>query len=366
MGISLCVFVNFLLVVVILNVFSMNTVNYVVEGAQSISKEEDMELGRQLKILNKPPIKIILSAWGDTYDCINIYKQPAFDHPLLRNHKIQMKPISELEQDRAQTSIFRARVERFPEGSVPIRMTEKQDFIRARLMSSTVSRSNDPSEYFAGMGYQNKDEKFYGATANMSVWQPNVTLDQYSLAEISIRSGWNDQSTRIHAGWMVNPMLYNNDSSVRYFIYWTAGCFNMLCPGFFQVHPEYTPDMPISDPSIYGKILNIIGYWPAEVFPLFGSVGAKRIYWGGYSRESEDGHAPQMGSGHFPLEYGYGKHGSYFTSMQYYNASGFLLDPNEKLMIKVLECKKNYDVEYFGFVEEVGHIFQYGGPGGKC
>lgn len=73
-----------------------------------------------------------------------------------------------------------------------------------------------------------------------------------------------------------------------------------------------------------------------------------------------------MGSGHFPLEYGYGKHGSYFTSMQYYNTSGFLLDPIEKLMTKVLDCKTNYDVEYFVFVEEVGHSLQYGGPGGKC
>ncbi|KAI3893150.1 hypothetical protein MKX03_020175 [Papaver bracteatum] len=356
MGITLGVFFNFLLVVVILNVFARNIINYVVEGAQSISKDEDIKLGTQLKILNKPPIKIILSAWGDTYDCIDIYKQPSLDHPLLRNHKIQS----------------------CPEGSIPIRRTEKQDFIRATSVSSTIS--------FAGMVYQNKDEKFYGATTNMSVWQLNVTSDQYNLAEISIRSGWNDQSTRIHVGWMVNPMLYNNDTIADNGK--QTGCFNILCPGFFQVHPKFTPDMPIPNPFIYGKTLSdsqsriylnrneskwwysilglIIGYWPAERFPLFGSVGAERIYWGGHSRESEDGHAPQMGSGHFPLEYGYGKHGSYFTSMQYYNASGFLSDPNEKLMTKVLDCKKNYDVEYIVFVEEVGHSLQYGGPGGKC
>ncbi|KAJ6745681.1 PROTEIN putative (DUF239)-RELATED-RELATED [Salix koriyanagi] len=27
-----------------------------------------------------------------TSDCIDIYKQPAFDHPALRNHTIQMAP----------------------------------------------------------------------------------------------------------------------------------------------------------------------------------------------------------------------------------------------------------------------------------
>ncbi|XP_026452291.1 uncharacterized protein LOC113352719 [Papaver somniferum] len=147
MGITLGVFVNFLLVVVILNVFAKNILNYVVEGAQSISKEEDIKLGTQLKILNKPPIKIILSAWGDTYDCIDVYKQPALDHPLLKNHKIQMKPISELERDRVETSIFRTRVQSCPEGSVPIKRTEKQDFIRATSVSSTIYVSNDPSEY---------------------------------------------------------------------------------------------------------------------------------------------------------------------------------------------------------------------------
>lgn len=28
---------------------------------------------------------------GDIIDCIDIYKQPAFDNPLLKNHKIQVR-----------------------------------------------------------------------------------------------------------------------------------------------------------------------------------------------------------------------------------------------------------------------------------
>ncbi|MCL7026311.1 hypothetical protein MKW94_003591 [Papaver nudicaule] len=75
-----------------------------------------------------------------------------------------------------------------------------------------------------------------------------------------------------------------------------------------------------------------------------------------------------MGSGHFPSEHGYGQRDAYFASMQYYNASGFLLDPKENLMSKVLGCKRNYNIEYYGSYEEEqeGHSLQYGGPGGNC
>ena len=38
---------------------------------------EYLDLEKQVKILNKPFVKI--------------YKQPAFDHPLLKNHKILVK-----------------------------------------------------------------------------------------------------------------------------------------------------------------------------------------------------------------------------------------------------------------------------------
>ncbi|XP_022637381.1 uncharacterized protein LOC111241785 [Vigna radiata var. radiata] len=54
--------------------------------------KEEMELERQLKLINKPPLKTIHTKYGDTVDCIDINKQPAFDHPLLKNHKLQKKP----------------------------------------------------------------------------------------------------------------------------------------------------------------------------------------------------------------------------------------------------------------------------------
>ncbi|WJZ82059.1 hypothetical protein VitviT2T_001852 [Vitis vinifera] len=58
------------------------------------STEEDMELERQLKFLNKPARKSFQDLDGSIYDCVDIDKQPALDHPLLKNNKIQMEPPS--------------------------------------------------------------------------------------------------------------------------------------------------------------------------------------------------------------------------------------------------------------------------------
>ncbi|KAI3884514.1 hypothetical protein MKW92_028832 [Papaver armeniacum] len=376
-------------------VFILNLENHKVDGRQSTSKEEGLEFKEQLKLLNKPPVKTIHSSWGDIYDCIDFYKQPAFDHPLHKRQKIERKPNWELERGRGETPFFLSHVERCPQGTVPIRRTRKEDLIRARYLSlSTEPISDTIHEYFAGIVYQNNGETFYGATANMSIWKPSVNLDQYSLAEISLRSGWDDQYTRIHVGWTVNPILYNNDTMVRNFIYWTTdngketGCYNTLCPGFVQVDRQITPDSPLKNTSIYEVgVLEMqshvyldssekkwwyviegikVGYWPTEIFPLFNSNGVERIYWGGHSMESEDGHVPEMGSGRFPD--GQSLHAAYFTKIQYNDFSGNLLDPHKKMIKKVLGCKKNYDIIYYGFREEhdARHTIQYGGPAGKC
>ncbi|PRQ51220.1 putative neprosin activation peptide [Rosa chinensis] len=39
-------------------------------------------------------ISLLQSDSGDVTDCVEIYKQPAFDHPLLSNHTIEMEPSS--------------------------------------------------------------------------------------------------------------------------------------------------------------------------------------------------------------------------------------------------------------------------------
>ncbi|WOL08704.1 hypothetical protein Cni_G17457 [Canna indica] len=57
-----------------------------------LTEEEEMELERELQSLNKPFVTSFKDEYGITYDCVDFYKQPAFDHPLLKNHTpIQVK-----------------------------------------------------------------------------------------------------------------------------------------------------------------------------------------------------------------------------------------------------------------------------------
>ncbi|OAY83963.1 hypothetical protein ACMD2_04609 [Ananas comosus] len=63
----------------------------VVNGkGKSVSIEREREIEQKLKQLNRPAMKTIQSEDGDIIDCVDIHKQPAFDHPLLRNHTIQV------------------------------------------------------------------------------------------------------------------------------------------------------------------------------------------------------------------------------------------------------------------------------------
>ncbi|KAM7266310.1 hypothetical protein ACFE04_004207 [Oxalis oulophora] len=55
----------------------------------SAISNQNHEILDLLKRLNKPAIKSIKSSDGDIIDCVKIEDQPAFDHPLLKNHTIE-------------------------------------------------------------------------------------------------------------------------------------------------------------------------------------------------------------------------------------------------------------------------------------
>ncbi|XP_042949734.1 uncharacterized protein LOC122281923 isoform X2 [Carya illinoinensis] len=85
-----------------------------VRGWGPLSKVEDLELDRRLKLINKPAIMSFQTEYGDIVDCVDIYKQLAFDHPLLKNHTIQLQ-----EQMCIQTmcpTIYHAHMDRCPSG----------------------------------------------------------------------------------------------------------------------------------------------------------------------------------------------------------------------------------------------------------
>ncbi|MBA0764447.1 hypothetical protein Gotri_013801, partial [Gossypium trilobum] len=77
-------------------VFLAVILSYLSNRVNGKANFKDVE--EKLKQLNKPAAKIIQSEDGDIIDCVEIYKQPAFDHPALRNHVIQMKPSFDLKE----------------------------------------------------------------------------------------------------------------------------------------------------------------------------------------------------------------------------------------------------------------------------
>ncbi|KAI3899841.1 hypothetical protein MKW92_001888 [Papaver armeniacum] len=359
-----------------------------VEGERDIpsrlSEEEDLELERQLNILNKSPIKTIHTGWGDIYDCIEFHKQPAFDHPLLKNRTITIPKIDEPVSTRSHKTLM-SQIEGCPKRTVPIRRTTKEDLIRAKHLSSSSNTAGD--EYFAGMTVQQKGERYFGASGLANVWNPKVNTDQSSGAEIQLIAGPIEHANYIIFGWTVDPRLYG-DNATRTFTYWssdsgyTTGCYNTLCPGFVQVHPTHTPFLHFNKTSVIaGEQIHLlssihmdaetgdwwlimnqtikVGYWPKDLFTQF-QLGAEYIYWGGRVRSGKDGIAPEMASGSklddFP------NHVGYYAALNYTNEVGGDWIPLQKGQISV-DCKGSYDAS-LKYSED--HVLMYGGPGGPC
>ncbi|XP_026444285.1 uncharacterized protein LOC113344547 isoform X3 [Papaver somniferum] len=184
-----------------------------------VSKEEDMEINEKLKILNKPPMKSIKMKLGDMYDCINIYKQPAFDHPLLRNHKIQMKPnVIQGEQIEESTSNMvssdvRYKLKGCPSETVPIRRTTKEELVNAKHLSNWIKRRHHVSaQPFA-------EKQYYGARAEISLANPSIDPDKFSTSQIWIQNGPAEELNSIEFGWAVHPQLFG-DNKTRVFGRW--------------------------------------------------------------------------------------------------------------------------------------------------
>ncbi|PQQ03652.1 uncharacterized protein Pyn_25836 [Prunus yedoensis var. nudiflora] len=73
---------------------------------------------------------------GNIIDCFDIYTQPAFDNPLLKNHKIQLRPTSFPAQMKNSAPVTDpisetwSKREACPDdGTVPIHRTEQQRMI---------------------------------------------------------------------------------------------------------------------------------------------------------------------------------------------------------------------------------------------
>ncbi|TKY56070.1 hypothetical protein E2542_SST20504 [Spatholobus suberectus] len=274
-----------------------------------------------------------MTNFGDIVDCIDINKQLAFDHPLLKNHKLQIAEVFLLPQ----------------------------------------------------FG------PYYGVSGINSAYNPRVNrMDQISASHLWVQNGQMDDSNKIAAGWHVHPHLYGDDATYLYSA-WTSdnfkktGCFNIRCPGFVQTSKVHYLGARVRNTSIYGGImfdlavsisqdpvtknwwLNMqntnIGYFPAALFSNMAS--ADRVGWGGRTRTPPNTLSPPMGSGHFPDNNFV--HACYFEFVSFKNASRQNCGP-EKYQTQVFTDKSYcFGVEYYGNQGvKVGYSLQFGGPGGNC
>ncbi|WOL15219.1 hypothetical protein Cni_G24000 [Canna indica] len=378
------------------------------------------QVQRHLRRLNKQPVKSIQSPDGDIIDCVHISHQPAFDHPFLKNHTIQVKPafypaglqfddrkLASKKKKKSAAAAAAAQLwhknGRCPENTIPIRRTKKEDVLRAssakrygrKKHKSIANPLSVEPDILNESGHQHaiayvEGDTYYGAKATINVWEPRIQqANEFSLSQLWILGGsFGQDLNSIEAGWQVSPDLYG-DNNTRLFTYWTSdsyeatGCYNLLCSGFIQVNSEIAMGATIYPISRYGSSQYdisllvwkdpkeghwwmqfgndyVLGYWPSFLFSYL-SDSASMIEWGGEVVNSEpDGEhtSTAMGSGHFPGE-GFGK-ASYFRNIQVVDESNNLRAPSG--VGTFTEQPSCYDVET-GDGGHWGRYFYFGGPG---
>ncbi|XP_030968362.1 uncharacterized protein LOC115988877 [Quercus lobata] len=363
-------------------------------------------IGATKLVKHKGTIKTIETEDGDIIDCVDFYQQPAFDHPLLKNHIIQMKPSSIPSDLKANPSepdqLFQNwhKSGQCPEATIPIRRPQgnqrPRDLYhfkqrRARLNHSLDSASDgdDLSAHEYATAYLGGN--FHGAHATINVWQPTVSNNgEMSIGQIWVVAGPDDKVNTMEAGWRVDY-----DQKSKLFVYWTSdgyqstGCHNLECPGFVQTNKQVALGSPIGGVSSYNsKQTNIgitiyknngnwwlkvndqpVGYWPSSLFTYLAN-SATELTWGGeiYNNKIGGVHTKtQMGSGHFPSE-GYGK-ASYFRNIQSVDSNGIFRDVEAGELATDVTKPSCYNINVQSDNSGgSGTNFYFGGPGysDKC
>ncbi|KAK1260872.1 hypothetical protein QJS04_geneDACA002028 [Acorus gramineus] len=351
-----------------------------VVAGRTHSSLQESEIDRQLKLLNKPALKTIQTQYGDIFDCVDINKQPALDHPLLANHTIKMKPSSYpvwREEDaplKNPLSLVMLGKERCPTGTVPIRRTSREELISAQNIQN-LNQKRYISSLFTKRGH------YHGSSVNITTNNPRVIKYQTSTARVRLWGGSMFEISFIEAGWLVSPRTFG-DQRTRFYAYWTSGmrgCYNIFCPGFVQIS-QTTPVGAVLDPisiyndtqyqikvTIFGDKKNqhwwlslneeTIGYWPMSILVDFQDT-AEFVEWGGEATGPANLLSSAMGSGYFPKE-GEGIAGK-FRNVFILNETLYEAYPLEDVLYTQSTNPACYSVsdrrDWYSF-------FYYGGPG---
>ncbi|RVX17544.1 hypothetical protein CK203_003488 [Vitis vinifera] len=335
---------------ILLGMIFMGVSYGVVEG-NLVAGQKSLEVGRNVDTLNRHAVKTIQSEDGDIIDCIDIYKQPAFDHPALKNHTIQMTPSYDpttetraetiaaklggrkRESSRTVTSQLWQKSGSCPKGTIPVLRIQKKDLLKSNSVgeygrkkqpgfTNELTLGNDSENSYLQQANHSKAVlltegfNYLGGKGDIQVFNPYVESDdEYSTSQVCLKHGPYYAFESVESGWAADASK-------------TTGCFDLTCPGFIQTSSEialgaaiYPISVPrglpyqitiyiYKDPYTnnwwvqYGGKINI-GYWPHKLFKML-SYGAEAVEWGGEVYSSKIGNSPPphtataMGSGKFP------------------------------------------------------------------
>ncbi|KAI3902653.1 hypothetical protein MKW92_030234 [Papaver armeniacum] len=206
-------------------------------GEKLPSKQTHSKVDEKLKLLNKLSLKTIQTEYGDVIDCVDIYKQTAFDHPSLKNHTLQMKPSFYPATMSKNGSSMQAMSQSWwksgscPIGTIPIRRILKQELLNATSLEnygrknpnvvysnrSTIRQETNKTHAFNFLdkngtsnflnGTSNnftliagkhpstamlitEGYSYIGAKGDINVWNPYIEkTNEYSTAQIWLVSG---------------------------------------------------------------------------------------------------------------------------------------------------------------------------------
>ncbi|XP_042387912.1 uncharacterized protein LOC121980006 [Zingiber officinale] len=341
----------------------------------------------------KHSLKTIQTITGDLFDCVDMYKQPAFDHPLLKNHTLQLKPSSlpkGMKLTKSKSTSFYGFNDTCPSGTVLVHRTQTQDLIESKLLRTQFRAQADknvPGNHYAVI--ETPSAQFYGAYAKMATYRlPDLQTDQVSSSSIYLSGDAKSPTNMLAAGWHVSNTYYGT-SYPRFYTFWTSdgsqkiGCFNLECPGFVSTTNIYGPGSFIPQFSTYGgeqKYLSILiakdsktnnwwvtyndelplGYFPKELVPKMNDY-ADFVQLGGQVVTPLNVPSPPMGSGH-PSNEGPNK-AAYFIDIQFVDQSNNWFYLNPKSIAPNVDIDDYYNISDNKYVNNK-YVFAYGGAGG--
>ncbi|ESQ56055.1 hypothetical protein EUTSA_v10027417mg, partial [Eutrema salsugineum] len=180
--------------------------------AKSLSKFEDLEIQRKLLTINKRAVKIIKTINGERYGYVDYFKQPAFDHPSMKNHTYHYKMrriwhpegMRKSKTNNTGFGYLRENGVGCPIGTVPIQRFTKDNILglnwldddkyskpRGSWNITTYYPNNDVHDQYHYAVRRTKDigMRYNGATMDLCITSPEVKPNQFSSARLHFQIG---------------------------------------------------------------------------------------------------------------------------------------------------------------------------------